>query len=153
MSYHNGSVWPHDNAMIARGILPLWADEPRAAHPDGHTRPESDGRAHRLPELICGFHRRADTFPTLYPVACAPQAWAAGAAFLLLQSCLGLRIDAASRRVSFLHPVLPDGIDSLQIADLRVAGSRVDLLLTRQTHDVALTDLNREGDLELVVVK
>jgi glycogen debranching enzyme len=103
--------------------------------------------------LICGFHRRADTFPTLYPVACAPQAWAAGAAFLLLQSCLGLRIDAASRRVSFLHPVLPDGIDSLQIADLRVAGSRVDLLLTRHTDDVALTVLNREGDLELVVVK
>ena len=153
MSYHNGSVWPHDNAIIAAGFSRYGLTNHSRRILMATLDLSQMVELHRLPELICGFHRRADTFPTLYPVACAPQAWAAGAAFLLLQSCLGLRIDAASRRVSFLHPVLPDGIDSLQIADLRVAGSRVDLLLTRQTHDVALTVLNREGDLELVVVK
>jgi len=153
MSYHNGSVWPHDNAIIAAGFsrygLTHHARRILVAALDLSQMVD----LHRLPELICGFHRRPDTFPTLYPVACAPQAWAAGAAFLLLQSCLGLRIDAAAKRVSFLRPVLPDGIDSLQIADLRVAGGRVDLLLTRHAHDVGLTVLNRDGDIELVVVK
>jgi glycogen debranching enzyme len=153
MSYHNGSVWPHDNAIIAAGFsrygLTHHARRILVAALDLSQMVD----LHRLPELICGFHRRPDTFPTLYPVACAPQAWAAGAAFLLLQSCLGLRIEAAAKRVSFLRPVLPEGIDSLQIADLRVAGGRVDLLLTRHAHDVGLTVLNRDGDIELVVVK
>jgi glycogen debranching enzyme len=153
MSYHNGSVWPHDNAIIAAGFsrygLTNEAQRILTATLDLSQMVE----LHRLPELICGFHRRPDTFPTLYPVACAPQAWAAGAVFLLLQACLGLQIEAASKRVSFLHPVLPSGVDSLQIADLRVAGCRVDLLLTRHTHDVGLTVLSRDGDLELVVIK
>ena len=153
MSYHNGSVWPHDNAIIAAGFsrYGLTHHARRILMATFDLSQMVD--LHRLPELICGFHRRPDTFPTLYPVACAPQAWAAGAPFLLLQSCLGLHIEAAAKRVSFMHPVLPDGIDSLQIADLRVAGGRVDLLLTRHAHDVGLTVLSRDGDIELVVVK
>jgi glycogen debranching enzyme len=88
----------------------------------------------------------------LYPVACAPQAWAAGAVYLLLQACLGLRIDAAERRVSFSRAVLPDTIDWLRIMNLSVVDASVDLLLTRHTYDVGVTVLRRDGDLEIVAV-
>jgi len=108
---------------------------------------------HRLPELICGFHRRAGDSPTLYPVACAPQAWAAGAVYLLVQACLGLRVDAAAKRISFARAVLPDDIDWLRLLDLPLHDARVDLLLTRHADDVAVTVLRRVGDVEIVVVK
>ena len=109
---------------------------------------------HRLPELICGFHRRGrEEFPTLYPVACAPQAWAAGAVYMLLEACLGLRIEATSRRVSFLRPALPDSIEWIRITNLRVAEGSIDLLLERHPHDVGITFLRRDGDIEIIAVK
>ena len=88
---------------------------------------------YRLPELICGFPRQEGNAPTLYPVACAPQAWAAGAVYLLLQACLGIRVDALERRVTFSHAVLPRDLDWLRIVNLSVGEASVDLLLTR--HD------------------
>jgi glycogen debranching enzyme len=153
MSYHNGSVWPHDNAMIAAGFarygLMREAALVLAALFDLSQVVDAD----RLPELICGFHRRQDGFPTLYPVACAPQAWAAGAVFLLLQACLGLRVDAVDHRVSFTRATLPDSIESLRIVNLRVGDARADLLLTQYAHDVGITVLRREGQLEVVAIK
>ena len=107
----------------------------------------------RLPELICGFHRREDESPTLYPVACAPQAWASGAVFLLLEACLGLRIDALSHRVVFTRGMLPRSIDWLQISNLRVGDARVDMRVERHPHDLGVIVLAREGDLEVVSVK
>jgi glycogen debranching enzyme len=153
MSYHNGSVWPHDNAVIAAGFARY-----------GLTREASKVLAamfdlsqvvdlYRLPELICGFHRRQDGFPTLYPVACAPQTWAAGAVFLLLQACLGLHVDAANRRVSFTGAVLPEATESLRIVNLSVGDASVDLLLTQHADDVGITVLRREGLLEVVAMK
>jgi len=153
MSYHNGSIWPHDNALVAAGLARYGftgaAGRIMAAMFDLSEAVD----LHRLPELICGFHRRGGESPTLYPVACAPQAWAAGAVYLLLQACLGLRIDAAERRVSFSRAVLPDTIDWLRIMNLSVAEATVDLLLTRHTYDVGVTVLRRDGDVEIVAVK
>jgi glycogen debranching enzyme len=107
---------------------------------------------HRLPELICGFHRRSD-FPTLYPVACAPQAWAAGAVTLLLEACLGMRVDALQRRVSFSKAALPTFIEWLRIENLRVADITLDLLLTRHTYDVGVTVLRRTGDVSIATLQ
>src|SRR5262249_57150603 len=107
----------------------------------------------RLPELFCGFPRRPGEGPTLYPVACAPQAWASGAVFLLLQAALGLGIDGRRREICFSHPVLPDSIPELRIVGLPVGTATADLLLENQPHDVGITVLKREGDLRVVVVK
>jgi glycogen debranching enzyme len=153
MSYHNGSVWPHDNAVIAAGL----ARYGHAAHAlrvlDAMFDLSRSVDLHRLPELICGFHRRQDASPTLYPVACAPQAWAAGAVSLLLQACLGIRVDAPSRRLSFARSRLPEQVEWVRIHDLRVREAHVDLLLTRHPHDVGITVLQRRGDVEIVVLK
>ena len=153
MSYHNGSVWPHDNALVAAGLA-------RYGHTDFAARVFSAMfdlsqvvDLHRLPELICGFHRRPGDSPTLYPVACAPQAWAAGAVYLLVQACLGLRIDAVARRVSFTRAVLPEEIDSLRILNLEVGSASLDLLLTRHPYDVGVTVLRRDGTVAIVAEK
>jgi glycogen debranching enzyme len=153
MSYHNGSVWPHDNALIASGMA-------RYGRKDGAVRILSglfDASTwldlHRMPELFCGFHRRAHEGPTLYPVACAPQSWAAGAVFLLLQACLGLTIDGTARRIGFERPELPQTLDHLALRQLRVGDAAVDVVLQRYGKDVAVNIERREGEVEVVVVK
>ncbi len=153
MSYHNGSVWPHDNTLIAAGLSRYGFTGAAAKIFDALYGLSQVVDLHRLPELICGFHRRGGEHPTLYPVACAPQAWAAGAVYLLLQASLGLRIDAAAQRVSFARAVLPASIGSLEIANLSVGDATVDLHLERNPHDVGVTVLRRTGDVEIVAVK
>ena len=153
MSYHNGSVWPHDNALIAAGLSRYGFTGAAARILDAFYGLSQVVDLHRLPELICGFHRRGGEHPTLYPVACAPQAWAAGAVYLLLQASLGLRIDAAARRVTFWRAVLPESIGSLEIANLCVGDATVDLRLERHPHDVGVTVLRRTGDVDIVAVK
>jgi glycogen debranching enzyme len=115
-----------------------------------------DAAAHmhlrRLPELFCGFERKRDKAPTLYPVACAPQAWAACAPFSLLQACLGLEIDAAGANVRLRRPRLPHFLDWLQVRRLQVGDSRVDLLLRRQDNSVAVSLLSRDGNAEVEVM-
>jgi len=150
MSYHNGSVWPHDNALIALGLARY-----------GHTRGVLEVLTgmfdasifvdlHRLPELFCGFKKRPGEGPTLYPVACAPQSWAAGAVFLMLQACLGLGIDTPRRQVSFRRPALPESLQSVRIRGLRVGAAQVDLVLERHAENVGVNVLRREGDVEIV---
>ena len=153
MSYHNGSIWPHDNALVAAGLARYGFTAAAMRIMTAMFDLSRTVDLHRLPELICGFHRRGGEFPTLYPVACAPQAWAAGAIYLLLEACLGLRIDAAGRRVSLSRALLPDTIEWLRIVNLTVADASVDLLLTRHAHDVGVTVVRRDGDLEIVAVK
>ena len=153
MSYHNGSVWPHDNAIVAAGFARYGMTAAATRVMSAMIDLSSVVDLHRLPELICGFHRRAGESATLYPVACAPQAWAAGAVHLLLASCLGLRIDAVARRVSLCHALLPEKIESLRIANLRVGDASVDLLLTRHPQDVGISVGRRAGDLEIVAIK
>lgn len=150
MSYHNGSIWPHDNALIAAGFARYGLTGAAARVLTAMFDLSETVDLHRLPELMCGFHRRGRDGPTLYPVACAPQAWAAGAVYLLVSACLGLRIDASERRLSFSRAVLPDRLEWLRIDNLSIAGSDVDLLLTRHAHDVGVTVLRRTGELQII---
>jgi glycogen debranching enzyme len=153
MSYHNGSVWPHDNAMAAAGLARYGMTQLALRIFRAMFDLSQAVDLQRLPELICGFHRRTGDAPTLYPVACAPQAWAAGAVYMLLQACLGLRVDAVARRVQFAHARLPEEIDWSRMLNLTVADASVDLLLTRHEHDIGVTILRRDGDVEIVATK
>jgi glycogen debranching enzyme len=108
MSYHNGSVWPHDNALIGFGCTQIPDKELACQILAGLFDASIFFDLHRLPELFCGFSREAGRGPTLYPVACSPQAWAAGAVFILLQACLGLTIRASENTIYFFYPRLPE---------------------------------------------
>jgi glycogen debranching enzyme len=153
MSYHNGSVWPHDNALIAAGFARYGLQDAVLRLFSGLFDMSLAVDLHRLPELVCGFHRRAGEAPTLYPVACAPQAWAAGAVSLLLQSAVGLTIDAPEMRVAFGRAVLPGWLNWARIQGLRVGDAMVDLLLERHEHDLGVRVLRRQGRVDVVVVK
>jgi glycogen debranching enzyme len=106
-----------------------------------------------MPELFCGFAREPGEGPTLYPVACAPQAWAAASVFLLLQSCLGLGVSATEPQVWFRRPKLPLFLHEVRITNLTVGSAVVDLLLVRHGGDVGVNVLRGEGEVEVTVVK
>ncbi len=152
MSYHNGSVWPHDNALIAAGFARYRLTQLAAKILGGFFEASALFDLNRLPELFCGFPRRAGKGPTLYPVACSPQAWSAGAAFLLLQSSIGLAIDATKNRIVLTHPVLPDFLEHVRVRNIRVGGASVDLMFFRSGNTVAVTVERRSGELEVLVV-
>ena len=151
-SYHNGSIWPHDNALVAAGASRYGFTGAAMRILNATLELSEAVDLHRLPELICGFTRRSRE-PTLYPVACAPQAWAAGAVFLMLAASLGVQIDAPARRISFSRGRLPESIDWIRLTDLAIGDARVDLQLERHPHDLGVTIIRREGDVEIVTVK
>jgi len=152
MSYHNGSVWPHDNALIAAGFARYGLTQLAAKVLRGLFEASAWFDLNRLPELFCGFHRRAGKAPTSYPVACSPQAWAAGAAFLLLQSSIGLSIDAIENRIVLAYPVLPAFLQQVKIQNLTVHDASVDLTLFRSGGTVAVTVEHRAGAVEVIVI-
>jgi glycogen debranching enzyme len=153
MGYHTGSVWPHDNALVALGLARYGLN--RLALPvfSGLFEAGTFFDLNRMPELFCGFAREPGAAPVLYPVACSPQAWAAGSVFLLFQACLGLEIDAPKRTLRFRQPALPTAVDWVQIRDLVVGEATVDVLLERHESDVGVNVLRREGTLRTVVEK
>ncbi len=153
MSYHTGSVWPHDNALIAQGLSRYGLTEKSLQIWNGLFAAGMHFESHRMPELFCGFPQDAVEGPVQYPVACAPQAWSAASVFLLLQACLGLEISAPQARISFTRPQLPPSLGELRIHNLKLAGATVDLLLLRHTDDVGVNVLRREGDVQIVVMK
>jgi glycogen debranching enzyme len=153
MSYHNGSVWPHDNSIAAAGLSRYGFTDHAMRVLRGLFDASRHVNLHRLPELFCGFERGESEGPILYPVACSPQAWAAGAPFLLLQATLGLRIDASRRRVLFERPVLPPFLDELVLRHLRVGDARIDLQLRRHSDGVGIGVLGKSADVEIVVMK
>jgi glycogen debranching enzyme len=148
MSYHNGSIWPHDNALIAAGLA-------RYGFKDHANRILSGLFAaslfveYRLPELFCGFYRRDGEGPVPYPVACSPQSWSAASVFLLLQAILGMKIDAASSRLSFVRPVLPEFLDEIQIKNLKVGDGSVDLRIHRRARYATVEIERHEGLVEV----
>lgn len=153
MSYHNGSVWPHDNAIVAAGLARYGYRRDASRILTGLFDASLFMDLHRLPELFCGFERRPSEAPTGYPVACSPQAWAAATPFLLLASVLGLRTDARQQRVSFERPTLPGFVDDVIIRNLRVGAARVDLRVHRYPDDVGVNVLRKTGDVEVILVK
>jgi glycogen debranching enzyme len=150
LSYHNGSVWPHDNAIIASGVARYGLKELAGKILLGLLDVSNQVDLHRLPELFCGIGRRPGEGPTLYPVACSPQAWAAGAVFLVLQACLGISVDDKNRRIVFERPYLPDGIPQLWIKGLGCGGSSVDLFLERQNDEVRIEATENSGEVEVL---
>jgi glycogen debranching enzyme len=130
MSYHNGSVWPHDTSICIAGMA-RYGERRGVARVMGDLYKASRFFGLRMPELLCGFARHAGEPPIAYPVTCMPQAWAAGSVFLMLQACLGLSIDAAKREVRVVRPTLPYGIDNLTVERLEIAGAEVNLIFQR----------------------
>ncbi|WP_447602184.1 amylo-alpha-1,6-glucosidase [Nitrospira sp. Nam80] len=153
MSYHNGSVWPHDNALIAAGLARYGLKAGVEKVMTGLFDASLVVDFHRLPELFCGFVRRQGQGLTRYPVACNPQAWAAASAFMGLQACLGMSIRAPEGKVLFTYPILPVFLHELQIKNLTVGKASIDLLVRRHELDVGITVMHRQGDVEVVVVK
>lgn len=152
MSYHNGSVWPHDNALIAAGMARYGRTEEAVRLLASLFEASLHFELHRLPELFCGFPRRSGAGPTLYPVACSPQAWAAAAPFCILQACLGLEIHAGEAQISLHTPRLPAFIDWLRISRLGAPGPSCDLLLTRHERSVGVEVLRKDADLRVSVL-
>lgn len=157
MSYHNGSVWPHDNALIGLGLA-------RYGHTDAAMRiltgmfdTAREMPMYRLPELFCGFSRRDDEGPTHYPVACSPQAWASGTVFGLLEAITGMGIgrdpESGRVRVLFRNPVLPARIDRLEISGLRLGEEEIDLQLHRGEHDTGVEVRRRSSGVDVVIYK
>ena len=151
MSYHNGSVWPHDNALIGLGLA-------RQGETAGSERiltalfeASRAVDASRLPELMCGFPRQMGEAPTLYPVACSPQAWASGSVFLLLQGLLGLSIYADTRQVRLNRPRMPGFLSSLTIRHLRVGEGEIDLFLEQIDGEVVARVLRSTASANLVL--
>jgi glycogen debranching enzyme len=153
MSYHNGSVWPHDNALIACGFARYGLKDKAARVLAALFDAAAHQELRRLPELFCGFNRRPHRGPTGYPVACAPQAWAAASLFGVLGACLGLEIRQAVDEVRFEKPVLPTVLDEVVIRNLRLGTSRMDVRLHRYDSDVTANVLAREGSAKLLVLK
>lgn len=153
MSYHNGSVWPHDNALIGMGFARYGLKEHAArifgAVCDAATHQDMS----RLPELFCGFNRRPHRSPTPYPVACAPQAWAAAAVFGLLGATVGLDLNQQEDEIHFRRPVLPEFLDEVVIHDLSLGSSYVTVRLHRYAQDVTANVLMRTGSSKIIISK
>ena len=152
MSYHDGSVWPHDNALIAAGFGRYGHRDAAARVMAGLFGAASHADLRRLPELFCGFARMRHQGPTDYPVACSPQAWAAGSLPAALAACLGLGFDQAARAVTFDHPVLPSFLERLHLRNLAIGDAAIDILLHRaEAGAVAMAVTARRGDIRAVM--
>jgi glycogen debranching enzyme len=149
MSYHNGSVWPHDTGLVAAGFSRYRFDALIAAPFRALFDASVSMDGHRLPELLCGFHRRDGEGPTLYPVACSPQAWASGVVFHLMQSCLRLSIDTDARRLCIDGAVLPPFLTYVRLLNLELPFGRVDLCFEQRPLHVDLTVLRKQGDFDV----
>lgn len=151
MSYHNGSVWPHDSALAVAGFRRYRLVEHAGVLAGALLEATRHFEVARIPELFCGFSRHVDHGPISYPVACAPQAWAAGTPLLLLTSLLGLEADAAQRRLTCQSPVLPPGIRWVEIHDLKIGAASLDLGINRGRDGASVELIGRRGDVELIV--
>jgi glycogen debranching enzyme len=152
LSYHRGSVWPHDNSLIAHGMALYEFREPANQLFTALYQAALNFRDYRLPELFCGIERREHDEPVQYPVSCSPQAWASGSIFLILMSVLGIRPSAQRRELNIVNPELPAFLEHLSIRNMRVGGSRVGLDFTRRGERTFCNVVDIEGDKLLVNV-
>jgi glycogen debranching enzyme len=153
MSYHNGSVWPHDNALIAAGFARYGLSASLQPIFDGLMGAARYMDQRRLPELFCGFPRRRSRGPTLYPVACSPQAWASGAVFHLLQSVLGLEYDLPAKAIRLRNPAVPLSAGEITIRNLALGDAGVSFTLRPHPDGtVSLGVLESTGNIKISVV-
>jgi glycogen debranching enzyme len=152
MSYHNGSVWPHDNALIALGLAHYGAMDGVERIFKGLVDAATYMDLRRLPELFCGFTRKQGRGPTLYPVACSPQAWAAATPFSLLEASLGFEFDPQAGEIRLRNPRLPAFLDDVTIRDLTLGNGSVDFVIRRHGAEVSLQILRCQGDIRVSVV-
>ena len=158
MSYHDGSVWPHDNALIALGLGQYGLKRAAAAIFEGLFEASTHMTLMRFPELFCGFPRRRGTAPTLYPVACQPQAWASAAPFALLEACLGVVCDHERREICFHNPLLPRFLEEIRIRNLSIGNgggdsASADLRLRRHDGGIEVGILSQRGDLSIRIAQ
>ena len=152
MSYHDGSIWPHDNALIALGFARYGLKHSVAHLFKGLFDAASYMDLRRLPELFCGFRRERRRGPVLYPVACAPQAWASATPFSLLEAALGLEFDAARGEIRLRDPHLPEFLNEVLLRDLRLGPSSVDLRVRRHGDEVSLEVVRTRGQIQVSIV-
>jgi glycogen debranching enzyme len=152
MSYHDGSIWPHDNALIALGFARYGLKHSVAHLFKGLFDAASYMDLRRLPELFCGFQRERRRGPVLYPVACAPQAWASATPFTLLEAALGLEFDAVRGEIRLRDPRLPEFLNEVVLRDLRLGASSVDLRVRRHDGEVSLEVLRTRGQIQVSIV-
>ena len=152
MSYHDGSIWPHDNAIIALGFARYGLKHSLEQLFKGLFDAATYMDLRRLPELFCGFRRERRRGPTLYPVACAPQAWASATPFTMLEAALGLEFDARQGEIRMRNPRLPAFLNEVILRDLRLGDSSVDLRVRRHGDDVSLEVLRTRGRIQVSIV-
>jgi glycogen debranching enzyme len=152
MSYHNGSVWPHDNALIAAGLARYGFRDDTVQIFTGLFEASNYMDLHRLPELFCGFPRQRGAGPVFYPVACSPQAWATAAPLMLLRSSLGLSFDVKERRIIFNRPAMPDFVDDIILRNLRVGEESADIAVRKSSSGVLIELLKRTPGCNVVCV-
>jgi glycogen debranching enzyme len=152
MSYHNGSVWPHDNALIAAGFSRYGFRHEAIRIFEGLFAASTYIDLRRLPELICGFSRQKSQGPTFFPVACAPQAWAAVTPMSLIRSCLGLHFDGKKSQIVFERPMLPEFLNEVRLRRLSLGDCSADIHAKRMGSEVVVSVVTRRGDVETVTV-
>jgi glycogen debranching enzyme len=152
MSYHNGSIWPHDNSLIAAGFARYGHKGAVAKICEALFDAASYMDLRRLPELYCGFRRGRGQGPTLYPVACSPQAWAAGTPFLLVQACLGLEFDLERNEIILRNPELPTFLETVTLSNLQINESKVDLHVHRDGSSISLKVMRNEGAVKVTAI-
>ena len=152
MSYHDGSIWPHDNALIALGLARYGHKQSISTLFEGLFRAGTYMDLRRLPELFCGFQIQHGHGPTLYPVACAPQAWASATPFTLLEASLGLQFDPFKGEIRLCNPQLPPFLDEVMLRNLQLGSSSVDLRVRRHRDTVSLDTPRISGDIQVSIV-
>lgn len=149
ISYHNGSIWPHDNALIAEGLRKIGRVDAVVTLTKEMFAVAQSQADFRLPELYCGFKRKNGSAPISYPVSCSPQAWAAGSMFSLLHLCLNLQADAMNKKLSIIEPCLPEWLENVTIKGLCVGQAKVDLSISGQMSFCRV--LKKDGQVKVVV--
>ena len=151
MSYHNGSVWPHDNAIAALGLARACDHAGVLKVLEGLVLASEKLNTSSLPELFCGFRRETGLGPVPYPVACYPQAWSAASIFMILQAMLGMRVLGFERRVFFDTHVLPSWLDWLSIDGLKVGDGSVSFVLRRFPDGAAIEVKEKSGGVRVEI--
>lgn len=151
VSYHNGSVWPHDNGIIIEGMRRLGRLDDMMKIMYGIAEVAMGDEEHRLPELFCGFQRNGTLRPVDYPVSCIPQAWAAGSILHMIKVCLNLQADAFSRSIRIADPCLPAWISKIKLRHLSVADALLDLEFESENRVTHAKVLKKLGKLKVIV--